>query len=81
MMLTGGEITRPAGRVAVDLGDTVRFVIMADVVEELHVHGYDEFVDLAAGETATLEFVANIPGIFEVEFERSRREALELVVS
>ena len=80
-MLTGGEITRPAGRVAVDLGDTVRFVIMADVVEELHVHGYDEFVDLAAGETATLEFVANIPGIFEVEFERSRREALELVVS
>lgn len=53
----------------------------ADVAEEVHVHGYDLFLDLEPGATGSLSFVADIPGIFEVEFERSVTFAFELAVS
>ena len=33
------------------------------VGEELHVHGYDLFLDLEAGTEGVLQFTANVPGI------------------
>jgi len=68
------------GRIPVELDTEVRLVVTADVADEVHIHGYDLFADVAPGTPATLEFVADIPGIFEVELESSGLVLLELVV-
>jgi heme/copper-type cytochrome/quinol oxidase subunit 2 len=61
---------RPRGEVRelrFDKGERVRFRVRSDVAEELHIHGYDRYVDVAPGRTATVSFPASIEGIFEVE--------------
>ena len=52
-------------------GDRIRFRVRTDVDEEIHVHGYDVYRDLPAGETTTVAFPADITGIFEVELHGS----------
>lgn len=68
------------GRILVELNTEVRLIVAADVADEVHLHGYDIFVDVTPATPATLEFVANIPGIFEVELESAGLVLLELVV-
>jgi hypothetical protein len=61
---------RPRGEVRelrFDKGERVRFRVRSDVAEELHIHGYDRYVDVVPGRTATVSFPASIEGIFEVE--------------
>ncbi|MGH9167846.1 MAG: hypothetical protein ACRD02_08495 [Acidimicrobiia bacterium] len=69
------------GRVGVRQGSPVRLTVEADLSEEVHVHGYDLRAEVEPGRPATLEFVADIPGIFEVELEESHLHLLELEVS
>ena len=78
--VAGGQLTSER-RAEVKLGDNVRIVIRSDTADELHLHGYDLTVDVAAGQDAELVFVAEIPGIFEVELEGLRLQVLELVVN
>lgn len=66
--------------VEVSKGDEVRLVVRADAEEEVHVHGYNEFADVAPGEPAELEFVADIEGIYEIELEGSHTQIAELEV-
>ena len=54
--------------------------VRSDVSDEVHLHGYDQRVDVEAGGTTTLEFVASIPGVFEMELEHRRLKLLELEV-
>ena len=61
-------------------GETVRFRVVSDEAEEVHVHGYDIKKDLQPGETATMSFKATITGIFEIEFEHSAEQIGELRV-
>jgi hypothetical protein len=53
----------------------------ADVADEVHVHGYDLVADVAPGSPAELTFLADIPGVFEVELESSHVELLRLEVA
>jgi hypothetical protein len=77
----GGRVTSSAGnRLSVPLGRTVRLVVTSDKAEEVHVHGYDRRADVSPGQTVTLTFTADIPGIFEVELERSHKLVLRLEV-
>lgn len=76
-----GEVVVADPRPSVPLGSTVEFVLTSDVDEELHLHGYDITVDVGAGETQRLRFVADIPGIFEAELEQSGSPVLDLTVS
>ena len=80
MSVVGGELVSER-RAEVKLGDNVKLVVETDTADELHVHGYDLIADLVAGEITELTFVAEIPGIFEVEFENSHMQVLELVVN
>jgi FtsP/CotA-like multicopper oxidase with cupredoxin domain len=57
----------------VSQGERVRFRVRHDTPEHVHVHGYDIFKDLEPGETATVSFVADITGIFEIELEDSHQ--------
>ena len=75
---------RPEGgplRVAGHRGDTLRFAVVSDEADELHVHGYDLGADLAPGTPATVEFDATIPGVFEVELHDAGTLLLSLQVS
>lgn len=70
-----------SGRVEVGVGVEVRLTVMADVDDGVHVHGYDVTADVSPASPATIEFLAGIPGIFEVELESARRLLVELQVS
>ena len=74
-----GDVTAP-DRPEIPIGSTVLLVVTADVTDEVHVHGYDFFLDIEPGVTGELEFVADIPGIFEIELETSHDLLLEIVV-
>ena len=63
----GGEVSGDTGRVEVPIGSTVVLRVTSDVQEEIHVHGVDEYVDLPAGKTTEASFVADVPGVFELE--------------
>jgi hypothetical protein len=67
-------------RVAVARGDEVEIIVVADVADEVHLHGYDYTADVDAGRQAILRFVADLPGIFELELERTRVVLVELEV-
>ncbi len=63
-----------------DKGETVRFRVVSDTAEEVHIHGYDIKKDLEPNKTATVSFKATITGIFEIEFEGSATQIGELKV-
>ena len=62
----GGPVGDPK-TLEFDSGDTVRLRFRSDVAEEVHIHGYDKYVDVPAGGTATTRFEANAEGVFEIE--------------
>ena len=66
----GGSVGK-ARTVAVESGDTVRLAFRSDAAGEVHIHGYDRYVDLRAGRTVRSRFPAELEGIFEVEDHRS----------
>ncbi|MDQ4090934.1 MAG: hypothetical protein M3163_11630 [Actinomycetota bacterium] len=76
----GGSVVEGAARQRATLNQPVTIRVTSDVAEEVHVHGYDKRVNVAAGGTAEVAFVANIPGVFEVEFERSHKLLFTLEV-
>ena len=77
----GGQVTSGAGRVTVAAGAPVRLEVTSDVDEEVHVHGYDLEVPVAAGSTATIELVGDLPGVWEVELHDSGRLLCELEIA
>jgi hypothetical protein len=48
-------------------GDTVRLRFSSNQASEVHIHGYDRYVNVPAGGSQTTRFKANAEGIFEVE--------------
>ena len=81
LTISGGEVTRGGGRVSVPLGDPVVIQVDADEADELHLHGYDLYLELVPGETAELRFDATIPGVFELEGHDSGVVVAELEIS
>ena len=77
--VAGGRIDGPEV-VEVSTGDKVAIAVTSDVADHVHVHGYDELVDLVPGERAVLRFTANIPGVWEVELEDAGDLLFELKV-
>lgn len=75
-LLTAGEETE----LAVREGDTVRFRVRSDAADRVHVHGYDVFEDVPAGETVTVRFDADITGVFGIELEDSGQPLARLKV-
>lgn len=65
----------------VPLGSTVSIRVTSDATHEVHVHGYDLYVDAMPGMVMTLNMTADIPGQFEIEIEETGQLIAELVVS
>jgi hypothetical protein len=78
----GGQVTGDTGRVTVALGTPVTVSVTSDVVDEIHVHGYDRKGEIpTAGATGSVSFTANTPGVFEVELEESKLQLVQLQVN
>ncbi len=65
----------------VPLRSTVTLVVASEVDGLLHVHGFDEEVDLVAGQTSDVTFRASMAGAFEVETHDPDAVWMKLVVS
>jgi hypothetical protein len=78
--VSGGKVETVERRVSVKRGEQVRIQVESDESDEVHVHGYDLKRQVAPGKPATIEFAADLPGIYEVELEAAQRKLLELEV-
>lgn len=67
--------------IKVDKGDTVYFRAKSSTADELHIHGYDKYVELPAGKTVNYKFKADIDGIYEIELHGSGEKLAVLKVS
>ena len=79
--VAGGAPVGGVQRVEVDVGSVVALMVTSDIAEEVHVHGYDILRAVSEGHPAHFAFTAEIPGVFEVEFEGSGRLLLQLEIS
>ena len=60
---------------------TVKFDVVSDTADEIHVHGYDVHEDVAKGGTVTFDFPAKIEGRFVVELEGKGEQIAQLDVT
>ncbi|GAA0995290.1 hypothetical protein GCM10009555_089220 [Acrocarpospora macrocephala] len=78
--IANGTVTPPPARVEVAKGQQVKISVTSDVADEAHVHGFDKSASLQPGTVATIEFVADQDGLFEVETHESELQLFQLVV-
>ncbi len=66
VILRGGEPIGPPLEISVKSGDEVRFIVDSDTDNEIHVHGYEIYEDIAPGENE-ISFTADLEGAYEIE--------------
>jgi hypothetical protein len=76
----GGRAVGGVEKLEYAKGERVRLVVRSNVMDEVHVHGYDLTEEVAAGGSARFDFRAMIEGVFEVELEGRKEQVAELVV-
>ena len=81
LTVSGGKVTGQTGRVKVALGTRLRITVTSDVADELHVHVYDLKQEISANASGSIEFVADKPGVIEVELERAKLTLTHLEIS
>lgn len=67
-------------RLSVPNDTRLRIVVIADVTDHVHVHGYDLMADVAPGSPAVVAFTTDVAGRFEVELEDRGRQIAQLTV-
>lgn len=80
VVIADREVTPAPSVHTVHLGREVLLTVTGDQPDELHLHGYDKEVEIAAGKPGTIDFTANLPGIFEVETHKSGLQLLQIEV-
>ena len=69
IVFRGGEVVGGVAELNFKKGEQIRFAVKSDVADHVHLHGYDVFMDVAAGGTAKFDLPATLDGVFEVELE------------
>jgi hypothetical protein len=62
-------------------GDQIRFRVVSDTADEIHVHGYDLMKDVEKGGSVSFSFKGSIDGRFVVELEDHEQQIAELDVA
>jgi hypothetical protein len=75
-----GRVLGGIRRINVERHALVELVVIADVSDHVHLHGYDIMRDVAPGAPARLPFRASTPGRFEVELEDRKLQIAEVTV-
>jgi hypothetical protein len=65
--IAGGEPQGGRRKVTVEKGEVARFQIKSDAADQIHLHGYDIYRDVAPGKPARFRVKADIEGVFEIE--------------
>ena len=78
--VTDGQIAGGARREPARLGEEVTIRVSGNSADHVHVHGYDLFLHLAEG-AGEMVFIADIPGVFEIELEKAGVTLIQLEVS
>jgi FtsP/CotA-like multicopper oxidase with cupredoxin domain len=77
----GGQPVGGLRTITVEKGDRVRIrVSSANTADEIHLHGYDKYANVAPGRSARFSFEANLEGIFEIELHGTGTQIGKLVV-
>ena len=75
---------KPVGGVqtiTVQKGDRARVrVTSTDTSDEIHLHGYDKYADVAPGRATRFAFTADAEGIYEIELHSNGTQVGKLVV-
>lgn len=74
-----GEEVSGDTEATVATGTDVTIEVTSDANDRIHVHGYDLYGEISDG-SGTVEFTADIPGVFEVELEEAGTLLVELTV-
>lgn len=69
--IDGKQVDPAPSRTKVPVNSKVRLTVSSDVANEIHVHGYDIYKDVAPGKPAVITFKADQKGLFEVETHES----------
>jgi|Tabmets5t2r1_1033131.scaffolds.fasta_scaffold91238_1 hypothetical protein len=80
VIFRNGEVVGGVVEADVDQGARVRLTVRADVEDEVHLHGYDLFAEVAPGQPGRITFTADDPGEFEAELEALAIPVAELRV-
>jgi hypothetical protein len=75
---------KPVGgvkKITVKKGGRVRFKVVSDTADEIHVHGYDFHKDVTAGGSVSFDFPAKIDGVFVIELEKRSEQIASLQVN
>ena len=64
-----------------DKGDQIRFRVVSDTADEIHVHGYDLMKDVPKNGSVSFSFEGSIDGRFVVELEGRGEQIAELDVN
>jgi heme/copper-type cytochrome/quinol oxidase subunit 2 len=68
-------------KITVNKGERVRFKVVSDVADEIHVHGYNFHKDVKKGGSVSFSFPATIDGIFDIELESRGEQIASLQVN
>jgi plastocyanin len=79
--VTNGKVAPKPAKIRVPLGQTVTINATSDVADELHVHAFEQEVELQPGQTDRLTFVADQSGSFVVELHHQELIVATLIVS
>ncbi len=71
IIINNNKITSGPSVVKARQGDNITFKITTDQPNELHIHGYDNVIELEANKESSTSFEANLTGSFEYELEQS----------
>ena len=79
--LVGGKPQGGVQKITVNKGDPVKFKVVSDVSDEIHVHGYNFHKDVKKGGSVSFDFPATIDGIFVIELESRGEQIASLQVN
>ena len=69
IVVEGGRPVGGIRRATVKRGRKVVLIVVADVADHIHLHGYDLLVDVAPGQPSRIRFDATVAGRFQLELE------------
>jgi hypothetical protein len=76
--IEGGKPVGGVKDVEVKSGDTVRLAIRSDRRDEVHIHGYDRYVQVGPGRSGKARFRADLEGVYEIELHSDSTEIASL---
>ena len=78
ILVRDGKPVGGVARLEFERGERIRFTVVSNTADEVHVHGFDLAKDVAAGGSAHFDFRADFEGVFEVELEGPHVQIAEL---